>query len=118
AASVSQMLGATLLMMPLITAGINSLPVQLIAHAAAMNNTLRMVGASIGTALLITVLSGRAALFAIPDSPAAIAAGIHLAFWVAFGLGLLGLATTFWLRHHVLSERRRSQTALNQANGA
>ncbi|WP_051207924.1 DHA2 family efflux MFS transporter permease subunit [Saccharospirillum impatiens] len=118
AASISQMLGATLLMMPLITAGINSLPIPLIAHAAAMNNTLRMVGASIGTALLITVLSGRAALFSNPDAPAAIAAGIHLAFWFAFGLGLLGLATTFWLRHHVLRERRQAQNTVNDATNA
>lgn len=117
AASISQMMGATLLMMPLITAGINSLPVPLIAHAAAMNNTLRMVGASIGTAMLVTVLSGRAALFDNPDSPAAIAAGIHLAFWVAFGLGLLGLATTVWLRHHVLRERSRSHESKADVSG-
>lgn len=118
AGSTAQMLGATLLMMPLVTAGINSLPYSLIAHAAAMNNTLRMVGASIGTALLVTVLSGRAAMAINPGSPAAIAAGIHLAFWVAFGVSLIGLAATFWLRHHVLTEKRHSQALVSDASGA
>lgn len=45
------MLGISLLMTPLMTAGINALPFQLIAHGAAMNNTIRMVGGSIGTAI-------------------------------------------------------------------
>ncbi|GGX73631.1 DHA2 family efflux MFS transporter permease subunit [Saccharospirillum salsuginis] len=106
AGSIGQMLGATLLMMPLITAGVNSLPGPLIAHAAAMNNTLRMVGASIGTALLITVLSTRAALFDSPKSPEALAAGIHLAFWFAFGLAILGLAMSLWLHRYLVRSRR------------
>jgi hypothetical protein len=101
-----QMIGVTLLMMPLITAGINSLPVPLIAHAAAMNNTLRMVGASIGTAMLITVLSNRAALSVNPNSAEALAAGIHLAFWFAFALALAGLVTALWLRHYLARQRQ------------
>lgn len=106
AGSIGQMLGATLLMMPLITAGINSLPGPLIAHAAAMNNTLRMVGASIGTALLITVLSTRSGQFEQPKSPEAMAAGIHLAFLFALGLALIGLALSLWLHRYQVRSRR------------
>lgn len=106
AASTIQMMGATLLMMPLMTAGVNSLPVPLIAHAAAMNNTLRMVGASIGTAMLITILSTRASQGGSPGSPEALATGIQLAFWCAFSIALIGLATTFWLRYFILREKR------------
>lgn len=103
--SILQMVGGTLLMMPLVTAGINALPRELIAHASAMNTTLRMVGAAIGTALLITVLSARAGR-PVTDTPtgsalAHLEAGIHLAFWAAFGLSLFGLALAVWLRSHV-----------------
>lgn len=110
AASIAQMLGATLLMMPLVTAGINALPRPLIAHASAMNNTLRMVGASIGTALLITVLSTRAGLSDDPESPQALAAGIHLAFGFAFGLSLAGLLMALWLHRYLVRERQRATT--------
>lgn len=110
AASISQMLGATLLMMPLVTAGINALPRHLIAHASAMNNTLRMVGASIGTALLITVLSTRAGLAVNPESPEALAAGIHLAFWFAFGIAVAGLLMALWLHRYLVNERRKPVT--------
>src|SRR5690606_16825223 len=44
--------GISLVMMPLTTAGINVLPNELIAHGTAMINTIRMVGGSIGTAIL------------------------------------------------------------------
>src|SRR5699024_3189461 len=51
------MIGVSMMMMPLMTAGINALPPRLIPHGTAMNNTIRMVGGSIGTAVLISVMS-------------------------------------------------------------
>ncbi len=50
-----RMLGLSMVMMPVTTAGLNQLPTHLLSHATAMNNTLRQVGGSIGTAVLITV---------------------------------------------------------------
>lgn len=55
-----QMLGISLLMMPLMTSGINALPFHLIPHGTAMGNTIRMVGGSIGTALIVSVMNASA----------------------------------------------------------
>lgn len=52
-----RMFGMSLLMMPIQTAGLNQLPQRLNAHGTAMSNTLRMISGSIGTAILVTVMS-------------------------------------------------------------
>ncbi|GIP28850.1 MFS transporter [Paenibacillus sp. J23TS9] len=52
--------GMSLIMMSVQTEGLNSLPPRLGAHGTAMSNTMRQVAGSIGTALLITVMSTRA----------------------------------------------------------
>lgn len=92
------MLGVTTLLMPLITAGINSLPSHLIAHATAMNNTLRMAGASIGTALLVTIMSVGQLAAVSQGAEQALAQGIRLAFWLALALALLGWVLSFRLQ--------------------
>lgn len=51
------MLGMALLMMPVMTAGLNQLPSHLHAHGTAMGNTLQQVAGAIGTALLVTVMT-------------------------------------------------------------
>lgn len=100
------MFGVSLLFLPLVTAGINALPHNLIAHATAMNNTLRMVGASVGTALLVTVMSWPLARAGAEVAhAAAIAEGVHLAFGAALLLALLGLAGSFWLWRMVSQPR-------------
>ena len=104
------MFAISLLFLPLVTAGINALPHQLIAHATAMNNTLRMVGASVGTALLVTVMSWPLSQAGAETAPAAaIAEGVHLAFAAALGLALLGLVGSLWLWR--LVSRPNSQTS-------
>ncbi|ASF39769.1 MFS transporter [Halobacillus halophilus] len=52
-----RMFGLSMVMMPVTTAGLNQLPQKLIAHGAAMNNTMRQVAASVGTAILVTVMT-------------------------------------------------------------
>ncbi|WP_018885852.1 MDR family MFS transporter [Paenibacillus massiliensis] len=49
------MVGISMIMMPMTTAGLNSLSDGLIKHGTAMINTFRQVGGSIGTALLISI---------------------------------------------------------------
>ncbi len=49
--------GMSLLMMTIMTAGMNALPQKLLAHGTAMSNTIRQVAGSIGTALLVTVMT-------------------------------------------------------------
>nr|WP_239255055.1 MDR family MFS transporter [Listeria ilorinensis] len=50
-------LGISMAMMPIGTAGMNALPNELINHGSAVNNTIRQIAGSIGTAVLITVLT-------------------------------------------------------------
>ncbi len=47
--------GMALLMMPIMTAGINQLPRELAKHGTAMSNTLRQIAGSIGTSLIVTI---------------------------------------------------------------
>lgn len=49
--------GMSFIMMPIMTASINALPARLIPHGNALSNTLRQLAGSIGTALLVTVMS-------------------------------------------------------------
>lgn len=92
------MLPVSMLMLPLVTLGINALPYALIAHASAMNNTLRMVGGSVGTALLVTVMSLPINAMDPGSSMAqAVAEGVRLAFGVALALSVLGLIGALWL---------------------
>ncbi|EUJ65491.1 putative multidrug-efflux transporter [Listeria fleischmannii FSL S10-1203] len=56
--------GMAMVMMPLQTAALNALPLEMAAHGSAMFNTMRQVAGSIGTAALITVMSKSAASFA------------------------------------------------------
>ncbi len=85
------MAGISSMMMPLITAGINSLPVKDISHGTAVNNTLRMVGASIGTALLLTVMSAGALMAGPEEQVRAQLAGLRTAFTVAALVAVVGL---------------------------
>jgi hypothetical protein len=52
-----RMFGITMVTMPVTTAGMNALPSHLISHGTAVNNTVRQVAASIGTAILVSVLA-------------------------------------------------------------
>lgn len=45
------------MMMPVTTAGMNALPLNLMTHGTAVNNTVRQVAGSIGTAILTSVLT-------------------------------------------------------------
>ncbi len=42
--------------MPIVTECINQLPQHLISHGTALNNTIRQVAGSIGTAILVTIM--------------------------------------------------------------
>ena len=49
--------GMAFVMMPIITAGMNALPPRLISHGNAFVNTMRQLAGSIGTAILVTVMT-------------------------------------------------------------
>jgi len=54
-----RMMGMSLVMMPVMTNGLNQLPMVSNPHGTAMNNTLQQVSGAIGTALLLTIMTNR-----------------------------------------------------------
>jgi len=54
-----RMVGISMVMMPIMTNGLNSLPARLNPHGTASNNTIQQVAGSIGTALLIAIMNKR-----------------------------------------------------------
>lgn len=57
AVNAVRMVGAAMVMMPVTTAALNQLPQTLVPHGTAVNNTLRQVAGSVGTAVLVTVMT-------------------------------------------------------------
>nr|WP_263314836.1 MDR family MFS transporter [Mammaliicoccus sp. Marseille-Q6498] len=52
-----RMFGVSMIMMPVNTAGLNSIPNEVLSHGTAMMNTLRTIAGSIGTGILVTIMS-------------------------------------------------------------
>ncbi|WP_417629609.1 MDR family MFS transporter [Enterococcus faecalis] len=105
-----RMFGISMVMMPVTTSGMNALPMNLLSHGTAVNNTFRQVASSIGTAVLISVLTNvtkdglpasdllKTAPLAYRDQATnATLNGYHATFFVATIFGVLGLAITFFL---------------------
>jgi EmrB/QacA subfamily drug resistance transporter len=94
-----KMFGMSLLMTPLMTSGINSLPPHLIPHGTAMQSTIRMVGASIGTALIVSVMSFSASTSTSANPIIALLDGIHTAFFGTVLMAIIGLILSFSLKN-------------------
>lgn len=105
-----RMFGISMVMMPVTTAGMNSLPFNLISHGTAVNNTLRQVATSVGTAILISVLTNvtnhnSPAHSLLKSNPIqyksqyfdATLMGYHAAFWFAIAFALIGFVLTFFV---------------------
>lgn len=93
------MVGVSMMMMPLMTAGINALPPNLIPHGTAMNNTIRMVGGSIGTAILVSIMSNTTANAGLESSKEGMMNGIQNAFMFAVIIGAFALVLSFFLKN-------------------
>ena len=52
-----RMFGISMVMMPIMTNGLNALPNRLNPHGTAMNNTAQQVSGAIGTAILVTIFN-------------------------------------------------------------
>ncbi|WP_419887781.1 DHA2 family efflux MFS transporter permease subunit [Neobacillus niacini] len=100
-----RMFGLSMVMMPVSTAALNQLPKRLISHGAAMDNTMKMIAASVGTAILVTVMTTTAETakhrpdIAYPDIH-----GANIAFMVVSILSLVGLILTFFIKHNRQAE--------------
>lgn len=106
-----RMFGIAMVMMPATTAGMNALPVDLMGHGTAVNNTTRQIASSIGTAILTSVLSNvtdasKPAHSMIKSNPLgyqnsyfnATLNGYHAAFWVAVAFSVIGLVVAFFMK--------------------
>ncbi|UJF35757.1 MDR family MFS transporter [Paenibacillus hexagrammi] len=92
-----RMLGISMVMMPVTTAGLNQIPQHLIPHASAMGNTMRMMAGSIGTAILVTVMTATSKQSAVGHAEAMIH-GVNNAFMVSGFLALAGLIGAFFIK--------------------
>lgn len=52
-----RMFGMSMVMMPVMTNGLNQLPMKLNPHGTAMNNTVQQVSGALGTAILVTIMN-------------------------------------------------------------
>lgn len=101
-------IGLSFITMPLNTAGLNALPKTLITHGTAVNNTVRQIAGSIGTAVVITVFSTQSAGYAselavnMADSTAAaiqnmaVAYGTSDAYYFMMILAIIALIITLF----------------------
>ncbi|WP_240375492.1 MDR family MFS transporter [Bacillus piscicola] len=96
-----RMVGTAMVMMPITTAGLNALPKNLIPHGTAVNNTLRQVSGSIGTALLVTVMTTMAIK---PEAAENVAQGaihgVNMSFWAALVFGVIGFVLSFFIKQN------------------
>lgn len=106
-----RMFGISMVMMPVTTYGMNSLPNNLISHGTAVNNTLRQIMGSVGTAILFSVLSNTTSNLQPASSLktenivqfksqtiSAVLSGYEAAFAVAIGFGVIGLILALFLK--------------------
>lgn len=92
-----RMFGLAMVMMPVTTAGLNILPKRLIPHGTAMNNTMRQISASIGTAVLVTVMTTVSTSQA-NTTPHADIKGVNIAFLLVTIISLVGVAGAFFIK--------------------
>ncbi|MHC9001216.1 MDR family MFS transporter [uncultured Enterococcus sp.] len=117
-----RMFAISMVMMPVTTSGMNALPQKLVTHGTAVNNTFRQVASSVGTAILISVLTNRindsmpkkAVLDATPltykaQATSAMLDGYHAAFLVAVGFSLIGLIIAFFITNKVVATKAEKE---------
>jgi EmrB/QacA subfamily drug resistance transporter len=92
-----RMFALSMVLMPTTTAGLNQLPARLIPHGTAMNNTMRQVAGSIGTAVLFTVMAA-ATLNPARFGVAGMIHGVDIAFLTASVFCLAALILSFFVR--------------------
>ncbi len=98
-AHVVLMVSLAALFTPVFTMGLGSLPARLYSHGSSLLGTIQQVAGAMGTALVVTVMTSRAAAL-VDDGVAPVAAsleGMRWAFAVAAVLCLLVLALAAWL---------------------
>jgi EmrB/QacA subfamily drug resistance transporter len=101
-----RMFGVSMVMMPVTTAGLNQLPERLIPHGTAMSNTMRQVSGSIGTALLVTIMTGTA-LNPQQYGAEGLVRGVNISFVVVGVLSGIGIILAFFLKKEEAPKKRK-----------
>ncbi|OZE24330.1 MFS transporter [Rhodococcus sp. 05-2254-6] len=99
--------GLALIMTPLMTSSLGSLPTQLYSHGSAIFSTVQQLAGAAGTALFVTVMSNAAAA-RIADGATEVGgseAGIHTAFLYGGAVSLVAVAASFFIRAPARSDR-------------
>ncbi|MDF1508464.1 DHA2 family efflux MFS transporter permease subunit [Robertmurraya sp. DFI.2.37] len=104
-----RMLGLSMVLMPIATAGLNQLPKRLIPHGTAMDNTMRQIAASVGTAILVTVMTTSEKSATSKELMNPDIYGANVAFVVVALLSLCGLIISFFIK-----DRKNSQEELDE----
>ncbi|MBB6452528.1 EmrB/QacA subfamily drug resistance transporter [Salirhabdus euzebyi] len=100
-----RMLGIAFVMMPVTTAGLNELPLSIIPHGTAMNNTMRQIAGAVGTALMVTVMSNSA----IPsEGIQGLIHGVNVSFIFAGIFSIFALALSFFIKNEGSNEGEAS----------
>lgn len=117
-----RMFGMSMIMMPVMTNGLNQLPMKMNPHGTAMNNTLQQVSGAIGSAILLTIMNKKmesagvellakaTAAGNMPTSPEAIALmkieigknamleGINYSFFISTFVAILALILALFVK--------------------
>ena len=92
-----RMLGISMITMPLTTSGLNTLEREFYSHGNAAISTLRQVAGSIGTSMIVTLMSKASANSGLTDPIKANVHGMNVSFLSIAGLTLAGLIITFFV---------------------
>ncbi|MDP4143371.1 MAG: DHA2 family efflux MFS transporter permease subunit [Bacillota bacterium] len=114
-------LGMGICMMPIQTAGMNSVPPQLVARASALNNTVRQVAGSLGISVLTTILQHRQVFHTVKysemvntSSPAfAQAQGLAQGLAVKGGLTIAAAKSAIMMQIYGSLIKQATMTAMN-----
>jgi EmrB/QacA subfamily drug resistance transporter len=90
-----RMIGISFVYLSLNASAINALPNKYIAHGTAVINTGGMVAGSIGTAIMVTVMTMVSAAYPVAG-PEALAHGVDVTFGVATAITLVALVISIW----------------------
>ena len=92
-----RMFGISMIMMPLTTSGLNSLHRNLYSHGNAANSTLRQVAGSIGTSIIVTLMSKVSASSGLSNPLEAQIHGMNVSFICTAILAVVGLVIAFFV---------------------
>lgn len=92
-----RLLGLSMFMMPITTDGLNTLSTENLSHGTAINNTLRQVAGSIGSAILVTIMTEASINSGIKNPELSSIHGMNISFGVAAFLCLISLIIAFFV---------------------